>query len=288
MSDTRNIKIGACRVFFGGVDLGFTQGGVEVSVTTETHKIMVDQFGKTIVDEIILSRNIDAKVPLAETTIENLVNIMPGAVLSQTGATYASGNITYTTVPVTGTGTVTVNGIVFTAMTLPTAPNQFAIGANIAATAANLAATLEAYDDPAINVASYVATAGVVAVTYDQAGGPDSAYVVAAGNAFTLAVSGTGVTVSGATLSGGVGATSRTVTVPTAVNTSLLALAQELVLHPQILPSSDHSQDLVIPLANTAGAMQFAYQVEKERIFNVSFNGYPNATTGELFSYGGQ
>ena len=51
MSDTKNVKLGVCKVFYDNVDLGYTQGGVDVTVKTETHKVNVDQFGKTTINE---------------------------------------------------------------------------------------------------------------------------------------------------------------------------------------------------------------------------------------------
>lgn len=81
MSDTRNVKLGVCKVYYDGVDLGYTKGGVEVTVTTETHKVEVDQFGKSPINELIMSRDARVKCPLAETTLANLVSIMPGATL---------------------------------------------------------------------------------------------------------------------------------------------------------------------------------------------------------------
>lgn len=80
-SDTKNVKLGVCKVFFDDKDLGYTQGGVEVAVKTDTHKVNVDQFGKTTINEYIMGRDVTVKVPLAETTLENLVAIMPGATL---------------------------------------------------------------------------------------------------------------------------------------------------------------------------------------------------------------
>ena len=80
-SDTRNVKVGVCKVFYNSVDLGYTQGGVEVTVKTDTHKVNVDQFGKTTINEYIMGREVTVKVPLAETTLTNLVAIMPGATL---------------------------------------------------------------------------------------------------------------------------------------------------------------------------------------------------------------
>lgn len=80
-SNTKNVKLGVCRVSFGEEDLGFTKGGVEVSVETETHEVTVDQMGETPINEYIMSRTCTVTVPMAETTLENLVKIMPGATL---------------------------------------------------------------------------------------------------------------------------------------------------------------------------------------------------------------
>ena len=87
MGDPNNIKMGTCKITYGGVDLGLTMGGVEVTVETTTHESKVDQFGDTIVNEFIMGRSITAVVPLAETTVEMLATIMPGATKTGTGAT---------------------------------------------------------------------------------------------------------------------------------------------------------------------------------------------------------
>jgi hypothetical protein len=39
MSDTKNVKLGVCKVFYDGKDLGYTQAGVSVTEKTETHKV---------------------------------------------------------------------------------------------------------------------------------------------------------------------------------------------------------------------------------------------------------
>jgi hypothetical protein len=168
MSDTRNVKLGVCQLFYDGVDLGYTKGGVEVSVSTETHKVEVDQFGKTPINESIMARTCMVKAPLAETTLANLVAIMPGASL------------------------VTDDG------------------------------------DPTI----------------------------------------------------------QRVDVTNSVGTDLLSLAKPLILHPQANAASDRSDDFVVFLAGTGGALQFAYKLEEERIFNVEFNGYPSSATLRIFAVG--
>ena len=164
-SDTKNVKLGVCKIFFDGQDLGYTKGGVEVTVTTETFKVEVDQFGKTPIREYIMGRQVSVKAPLAETTIQNMAALMPGA---------------------------TVSG----------APG-----------------------------------AEVLSVT-------------------------------------------------TGAGTDLLTLAKVLRLHPIALPDANKSEDFVIYRAATPGALNFAYKLDAERIFNADFMGYPDPATGKLFAIG--
>jgi hypothetical protein len=171
-SSAENVKLGVCRIYFGGVDLGYTKGGVEVEVSTETHKKTVDQFGETEIDEYIMKRTCVVSAPLAETTLENLVTIMPGATL----------------------------------------------------------------------------------VT-------DSIHP-----------------------------TKKRVDVKTGVGTSLLTLAKTLILRPiekdgLTAETTDKSEDFIIPQAGTAGALNFAYKVNEERVFSTTFTAYPDAN-GVLFKVG--
>ncbi len=168
MSDTKNIRLGTCKVFFNDQDLGLTIGGVELEVTTSTHETKVDQFGETVVEEIITGRNVKVTVPLGETTLENMVRIMPGAKLV-TDAT-----------------------------------------------------------DP----------------------------------------------------------TKKRVDVSVATGQSLLSTAKALRLHPVALPDTNKSEDVIIPKAGTAGAVQFSYKNDQERVYNVEFKAYPDTTTGLLLSFG--
>lgn len=278
MSDTKNVKLGVCKVFYDGKDLGYTQGGVDVTVKTETHKVNVDQFGKTTINEVIMSRDVSVKVPLAETTLENLVAIMPGATLTEVGGAAATGAITIATKPVDGDN-VTVNGVVVTFKTTPVqGQNHVAVGSTVADCATALAAFLNASNLPQLSVASYAATATAVNVTYDTKS--------ALGNNFTLVSAQASITVSGAKLTGGVNSTSKRVDVPTGIGANLLETAKELRLHPKALADNDKSDDFVIPLAATPGAMDFSYQLEKERVFSVEFTGYPDPVTEKLFHIG--
>lgn len=276
-SNTKNVKLGVCSINYGGEDLGYTKGGVEVMVTTDTHEVEVDQFGKTIVNEIIMKRNVKVKVPLAETTLENLVKIMPGATMVSDGAR-ATGSLTIATQPTAGQ-TVIVNGKTFTFKAAAAGPFDVTIGANAAGSAANLAVVLSNSADAAINAANYVAAGAVVTATYDGRG--------IEGNDFTLAsgTAGASITVSGATLTGGVAVTKARVEVTTGVGVSLLDIAKALVLHPTDNLDNDLSEDFVVPLAATAGALQFSYEVDKERTYPVEFTGYPDGN-GKLFYVG--
>lgn len=275
MSDTNNVKLGVCTVFFDGNDLGFTKGGVEVEVASTTHQVKVDQLGDTPINELITGRTVTAKVPMAETTLANLAKIMPGARLVTDGAA-ASGTATFATAAAADGDKVIIGGISYTFKTAPTAGKvrEIAPGATFGDSATNLAAAINA-DTNAPFTASVLA--GVVTITSDTKG--------VAGNDITLTkTGGTNITLSGAKFTGGTDATAAKVVVPTGVNLSLLDYARELVLRPL---NTNGDQDFVIYRAATPGAMQFAYKYDDERVFQANFMGYPQAN-GDLFEFGDQ
>ena len=171
-SSTNNVKLGVCKIYFDGVDLGYTQGGVEFMSATETHRVEIDQFGKTAIKETIIGRSCGVKVPLAETTLTNLAALFP------------------------------VN------------PNSIQFGGGL------------------------------------------------------------------------VGTSKQRVGVDAGVGLDLLATAKVMIIHPFALLDSDFSDEIIIPLANTPGALTFAYKLEEERIFNVDYTGYPDPTSGMLFFAG--
>ena len=271
-SSTENIRMGTCRVIYDGTDLGFTSGGVEVTVATTTHETKVDQFGDTVANEYVMGRTISVKAPLVETTLENMAKIIPGAVLTGDGVK-ATGSATFSGQP-TANDTLTVGGVVFTFKASAPLDTDLVIGANLAATLAAAAVKIEAK----VGLIDVAATATVLTFTGHDQG--------SAANAVTLAKNSTVITVSGATLAGGVDATKKKVVVSSGTGISLLSIAKELILHPIAKPENDTSEDLVIPLAATAGAMNFAYKYDAERVFDCEFKGYPNAQTGALFIYG--
>lgn len=268
-STTDNVKLGVCSALFDGVNLGFTKGGVEVEVSTSTHEVKVDQFGETAIDEIITGRQVTAKVPLAETTLDNLVRTMPGAEL-QTDGVKATGTVTLlTAVPVNG-DSVMIGDDKFTFRTLPAVEGDVKIGATFTATAANLAAAINAANT------GYIATVagGVVTLTAKATG-------TGWNKAITLSFA-TAANANKTDISGGTNATYARVVVSTGVNTSLAALAKQLVLRPRGTFGDD---DFIIYKAATSGALNFSYSVDNERVYQITFKGFA-PSNGALFAVG--
>ncbi len=278
-SDIKNVKLGVCKVLFGGVDLGYTKGGVEVSAQTETHEVTVDQFGKTVINEYVMGRTIKVKAPLAETTLSNLVAIMPGATMVQFGGAKATGTITVATNPTNGQ-TITVNGVTITFKTggAVVGNNEVLIGATAGATATNLGLLFTSSPTFALS-GTFDATVATstVTLTNKQKG--------VAGNSLTMATGTAGASVTFVAFAGGADGTPARVDVPSGVGANLLDYAKELVLHPVGRPDADKSEDFTVFRAATAGGLDFAYKLEDERIFSVEFGGYPDAT-GRIFAIG--
>jgi hypothetical protein len=240
-----------------------------------------------------MGRDVKAKVPLAETTLDNLVAIMPGATMTESGGAVSTGTITVTTLPAAA-DTILVNGttVKFVAALSATPPAgivECLLGASAAATAVLLAATLNASTDLGISAFAYSVSGSVVTAKYgNQLVYGTTGQQTAAGNftAFGAGTAGAKVTLVQPT--GGTEPTARSVTVATGVSKDLLSFAKELRLHPTSLPVADRTQDFVIPFAATGGALSFAYKVDAERIYQVEFTGYPDPSnaSGKLFTIG--
>lgn len=72
------IRLGACWVTFAGTDLGYTKGGVVLSLETMTQELIVDQAGQMPLAEIIMGRRCTVMVPLAQTNASVLSKLIPG------------------------------------------------------------------------------------------------------------------------------------------------------------------------------------------------------------------
>jgi len=277
--NTQNIRLGTCSIRYKGVDLGYTMGGVEVEVTTTTHETKIDQFGDVVANEFIQGRNIMVSAPLAETTLDNMIKLMPGAAFVAEGGGQSTGTITVAANPADAE-TVTVNGQAITFKTTGAIAfnSEVNIGADTTITASNLATLINLGSDNDFGNLGAVSAINVVTITY--------ALYSAAGNSVGLIDGTTGdLTLSGATLTGGSAPTKQRVEVSTGVGVSLLDIAGELTLHPIANAANDLTEDLVIPRAATPGGMSFSYKFDEERVFNAEFKGYPDAA-GVIFIYG--
>lgn len=265
-SSTDNVKLGVCTILFDNNDLGYTKGGVEVEVATTTHDVKVDQFGETPISELITGRTVTVKTPLAETTLENLVAIMPGSKLVSDGAK-ATGTISLTGDQIAEDDEVSINDAVFTFKSTPSADHEVEICATPEETAVKLTA--------AINAAKidYTAEANntVVTVTAKQRGTIDNGKISAVGAGLDTT-----------DLTGGVDPTKAAAIVSTGVNMNLLDTAKTLVLRPI---GTNGEDDFTVYRAACPGALNFAYQTDNERVYKADFKGYARED-GRLFSVG--
>lgn len=272
---SENIRMGTCRVTYGGVDLGFTMGGVEVTVATTTHETKVDQLGDAVAAESIMGRTISVKAPLVETSVYNLTNVMPGATLNTVGGASTVGTITMATNPVAG-DTVNIGGAIFTFRAAITFANDVLVGGTTTLAATNLKNVLNTSTDQFVSRFNWTSSAAIVTGTAKIKGASLNGSPLTGGQ----------VSITVGAFAGGVEPTSANVSVTTATGVSLLSGAKELRLHPIAKLANDTSEDLVIPLAACAGGMSFAYKYDAERVFDCEFKGYPNSSTGVLFTYG--
>jgi hypothetical protein len=83
-TSTQFVQAGACNVIYDGIDLGLTKGGTKVEVSMDTKVVTVDQFGDAVIDEFIKGRSVKVMVPMAESDVEKLVRVIPGATLTGT------------------------------------------------------------------------------------------------------------------------------------------------------------------------------------------------------------
>jgi len=91
MGDVSQLELGPCVVKYGAsgseIDLGFTFGGVEVTIETTVADVMADQFGEVKLKQIVIGRNATVKVPFAETDFLLFSKIIPLASYVQDSVT---------------------------------------------------------------------------------------------------------------------------------------------------------------------------------------------------------
>jgi hypothetical protein len=65
--DLTKVEIaGPCRITFGGIDLGHTLDGVEITVARDIADVVVDRYGSSPVDKVIVGTSAKAKFKMAQ------------------------------------------------------------------------------------------------------------------------------------------------------------------------------------------------------------------------------
>jgi hypothetical protein len=86
--DSDNISIGPCYVFFAGVHVGHTFGGVTVSITQNTYELKSDQYGETPLRVLDAGLVMEVTVNMTESTFANLKLLFASATDETTYLTF--------------------------------------------------------------------------------------------------------------------------------------------------------------------------------------------------------
>ena len=84
--DLTNFEIGISDNTLGGVALGHTKGGTEVTINGNLHEKKVDEYGEAPVGLVDLGSRIEIKIFMAESDLAHIAKTIPGATLT-TGTT---------------------------------------------------------------------------------------------------------------------------------------------------------------------------------------------------------
>lgn len=236
---SENIRLGAADVTFNGNDLGSTKGGVEVEVSTERYTVTVDQTGETPLKDIIIGTTVTVTVPLAETDLDRLQTMMAQSVTNAASVALPTGWLV---------NNVAGYAVGSTSIDIDTGSNDPAVGDKF--TFANHTTTyrVTAYSSPTLTfVRDDANTGGLVAAVAD-----DEALT------FTQLAKG--------------------IEIRTGVNTDLLSSAAALRLHPTGVADGTRDQDFYAFLAAPIADFAFAYELNAERVYEVTFQCYPDTT----------
>ena len=86
--DSDNISIGPCYVYFAGVHVGHTFGGVTVSITQNTYELKSDQYGETPLRVLDAGLVMEVTVNMTESTFANLKLLFASATDETTYLTF--------------------------------------------------------------------------------------------------------------------------------------------------------------------------------------------------------
>lgn len=177
-----------------------TNGGFDITVDGTAKTLTALNFSQTA--------NLNAVAALIQTAFSGAATcVWNGFQFVITSATTgagveASGTIHLTGQPTAGTDSVTVDGVQVNFVSSISGADQVLVGSSTQITCANLWAYLQNSVESGLILASYTlnSTTNTITVAYKQVG--------TGGNAFTLAKVGSNTSISGATLTGGINASS--------------------------------------------------------------------------------
>jgi hypothetical protein len=239
---TSKVEIGVCDVTYGGLDLGATKGGVSVEIKTTTYEAKVDQFGETPIKEIITGTTVMVKVPMAETDLVRLHNTMPQSTISTGGAAPTGFSVNHA-----GGYAVGVKSVVLHAGTgTPVAGGKFSFAGHASVykiTGWNAGTSTLSF------VADFDGASGLVAPIADS-------------EALTFQ------------------AVASAVTITSGINTDLLQISALLKLHPTGVDPLVTDGDFIVYLAGISPNFSFKYEFAAERVYEVTFKGYPDTLNG--------
>ena len=86
--DSNNISIGPAYVYFAGVHVGHTYGGVSMSITQNTYDLKSDQYGETPVRVLDAGLVLEITVNMTESTFANLKILFASATDETTYLTF--------------------------------------------------------------------------------------------------------------------------------------------------------------------------------------------------------
>lgn len=83
--DVSNVEFGVCDVLVGGTSIGHTSGGAKFSYEPTVEDIVVDQYGETPVDKVVVGETVMITVQFAESTQANFNRAMPATTITNDG-----------------------------------------------------------------------------------------------------------------------------------------------------------------------------------------------------------
>lgn len=85
MSTIADMEIGPAQVLFGGVDLGWTLGGITISSNDTYADIKADQHGTTVLDKVNTGTEVSVSMPFAELSHSLLATITQETMVEEGG-----------------------------------------------------------------------------------------------------------------------------------------------------------------------------------------------------------